>query len=139
MNGTGKSEHLAGVEGLEDQAVFALTQLMTLYLDKKSFAKQRMASAKFGEGFCGRGDMIEIAPVAKDIPANARGILQHHPVPGALKNGMRAIGTALYEETRSTDAMSDVLYRVMEKFPNRDQEVVGILDQAFEGIGGWWS
>ncbi len=138
MNGTGKSEHLAGVEGFEDQAVFALTQLMTLYLDKKSFEKQRMANAKFGEGFCSCGDIIEIAPVAKDIPANACGILQH-PVPGALKNGMRAIGTALYEETRSTDAMSDVLYRVMEKFPRRDQEVVGILDQAFEGIGGWWS
>ena len=111
---------------------------MTLYLDKKSFEKQRMANAKFGEGFCGRGNIIEIAPVAKDIPANACGILRH-PVPGALKNGMRAIGTALYEETRSTDAMSDVLYRVMEKFPSRNQEVVGILDQAFEGIGGWWS
>ena len=138
MNGTGKSEHLAGVEGFEDQAVFALTQLMTLYLDKKSFEKQRLANTKLGEGFCGRGNIIEIAPVTKDIPADARGILQH-PVPGALKNGMRAIGTALYEETRSTDAMSDVLYRVMEKFPSRDQEVVGILDQAFEGIGGWWS
>ena len=110
---------------------------MTLYLDKNSFEKQRLASAKL-EGFCGRGDIIDIGPIAKNIPANARGILQH-PVPGALKNGMRAIGTALYEETRSTDAMSDVLYRVMEKFPNRDQEVVGILDQAFEGIGGWWS
>ena len=138
MNGTGKSEHLAGVEGLEEQAVFALTQLMTLYLDKNSFEKQRLANAKSGEGFCGRGDIIEIAPVAKDIPANTLGILQN-PVPGALRNGMRAIGTALYEETRSTDAMSDVLYRVMEKFPSRDQEVIGILDQAFEGIGGWWS
>ena len=137
MNGTGKSEHLAGVEGFEDQAVFALTQLMTLYLDKNSFEKQGLASAKL-EGFCGRGDIIDIRPVAKNIPANTRGILQN-PVPGALKNGMRAIGTALYEETRSTDAMSDVLYRVMEKFPSRDQEVVSILDQAFEGIGGWWS
>jgi hypothetical protein len=128
MNGIEKGQCMTGVEGLEDQAVFALTQLMTLYLDKNSFEKQRLANAKSGEGFCGRGDIIEIAPVAKDIP-----------VKGALRNGMRAIGTALYEETRSTDAMSDVLYRVMEKFPSRDQEVIGILDQAFEGIGGWWS
>ena len=138
MNGTGKSERLAGVEGLEEQAVFALTQLMTLYLDKNSFEKQRLANAKSGEGFCGRGDIIEIAPVAKDIPANTLGILQN-PVPGALRNGMRAIGTALYEETRSTDAMSDVLYRVMENFPNQDQEVISILDRAFDGIGGWWA
>jgi hypothetical protein len=128
MNGIEKGQCMTGVGGLEDQAVFALTQLMTLYLDKNSFEKQRLANAKSGEGFCGRGDIIEIAPVAKDIP-----------VKGALRNGMRAIGTALYEETRSTDAMSDVLYRVMEKFPSRDQEVIGILDQAFEGIGGWWS
>ena len=79
MNGTGKTEHLAGVEGFEDQAVFALTQLMTLYLDKNSFEKQRLASAKL-EGFCGRGDIIDIGPVAKNVPANACGILQH-PVP----------------------------------------------------------
>jgi len=138
MNGIEKGQCMAGVEGFEDKAVFALTQLMTLYLDKNSFERQRLANAKSGEGFCRRGDIIEIAPVAKDIPANTIGILEH-PVPGALRDGMRAIGTALYEETRSTDAMSDVLYRVMEKFPSRDQEVIGILDQAFEGIGGWWS
>jgi hypothetical protein len=137
MNGIEKGQCMTGVEGLEDQAVFALTQLMTLYLDKTSFEKQRLANAKSGEGFCSRGDII-VAPMAKDIPANTIGILEH-PVPGALRNGMRAIGTALYEETRSTDAMSDVLYRVMEKFPSRDQEVIGVLDQAFEGIGGWWS
>lgn len=137
MNGTGKSERMAGVNGLEDQAVFALTQLMTLYLDKNSFEKQRLANAKSAEGFLARGDAIEVTPVAQDIPANTLGILEH-PVPGALRSGMRAIGTALYEKTKSTDAMSDVLYRVIERFPSRDQEVIGVLDQAFEGIGGWW-
>jgi hypothetical protein len=138
MNGTGKSERFAGVNGLEDQAVFALTQLMTLYLDKNSFEKQRLANTRSAEGFLSRGDAIEVPPAPKDIPANTLGLLEH-PVPAALKSGMRAIGTALYEKTKSTDAMSDVLYRVMERFPSRDQEVIGVLDQAFEGIGGWWS
>ena len=73
MNGTGKGEHLAGVEGFEDQAVLALTQLMTLYLDKNSLKNNAMANAKLGEGFCGRGDIIDIAPLGKDIPANTRG------------------------------------------------------------------
>jgi len=138
MNGTGKSEHLAGVEGLEEQAVFALTQLMTLYLDKGSFEKQRMGEAGPSTEVFHKGREIRVMAAANDIPPTTLGVLEH-PVPGALRNGMRAIGTALYEETRSTDAMSDVLYRVMEKFPSRDQEVIGVLDQAFEGIGGWWS
>ncbi len=138
MNETGKSEHIECANGLEDQAVFALTQLMTLYLDKNSFEKERLANAQSSEGFCGRGDLIEVTPLAKGIPANILGILEH-PEPSALRNGMRAIGTALYEKTKSTDAMSDVLYRVIDKFPSRDQEVIGVLDQAFEGIGGWWA
>ncbi len=130
MNGAGQNETIECVRGPEDRAVSALTQLMTLYLDKNSLEKQRLANAKSSESFFSRGDVIDVTPVAKDI--------LEHPVPGALRSGMRAIGTALYEKTKSTDAMSDVLYRVSEKFPSRDQEVIGVLDQAFEGIGGWW-
>ena len=134
MNGAGKSESIERVYSVEDHAVFALTQLMTLYLDKNTFEKQRVAEAKSSDDFCSDEDIA----AAQDLPANALQVLEH-PVPGALKNGMREIGTALYRETKSTDAMSDVLYRVIEKFPNRDQEVIDVLDHAFHGIGGWWA
>ncbi len=135
MNGAGKSETIDCVHGVEDQAVSALTQLMTLYLDKNASEKQRIAK---GSGDSVRGRETDAIMVAKNFRANTLALLEH-PEPGALKDGMRAIGTALFEETRSTDAMSDVLYRVVERFPNRDQEVIRVLDHAFDGIGGWWA
>jgi hypothetical protein len=138
MNGAGKNVSLERVHNLEEQAVFALTQLMTLYLDKGSFEKQRMGEAGPSTEVFHKGREIRVMAAANDIPPTTLGVLEH-PVPGALRNGMRAIGTALYEETNSTEAMSDVLYRVMEKFPSRDQDVIRILDHAFSGIGGWWS
>jgi hypothetical protein len=138
MNGAGKNVSLERVHNLEEQAVFALTQLMTLYLDKRSFEKQRMGEAGPSTEVFRNGREIRVMAAANDIPSTTLGVLEH-PVPGALRNGMRAIGTALYEETNSTEAMSDVLYRVMEKFPSRDQDVIRILDHAFNGIGGWWS
>ena len=138
MNGAGKNVSLERVHNLEEQAVFALTQLMTLYLDKRSFEKQRMGEAGPSTEVFRKGREIRVMAAADDIPPTTLGVLEH-PVPGALRNGMRAIGTALYEETNSTEAMSDVLYRVMEKFPSRDQDVIRILDHAFNGIGGWWS
>jgi len=138
MNGAGKNVSLEHVHNLEEQAVFALTQLMTFYLDKGSFEKQRMGEAGPSTEVFRRGREIRVMAAANDIPPTTLGVLEH-PVPGALRNGMRAIGTALYEETNSTEAMSDVLYRVMENFPNRDQDVIRILDHAFNGIGGWWA
>ncbi len=136
MKGAGKSDIIERVHGPEEQAVFALTQLMTLYLDKNSFEKQRIAMGS-GAAFNGR-EIDEVLTVTQNMPAITRDLLAR-PAPGALKSGMRAIGAALYEETRSTKAMSDVLYRVMEKFPDRDQEVIRVLDHAFDGIGGWWA
>ncbi len=136
MNGAGKRETIDCVHGAKDRAVSALTQLMTLYLDKNSFEIQHLAEGS-GYNVCSR-ETDEIMTVARNFPADTLGFLEN-PAPGALKNGMRAIGSALYEKTRSTEALNDVLYRVMEKFPNRDQEVIRVLDHAFDGIGGWWA
>ncbi len=129
MTCAGKSETIECVRGPEERAVSALTQLMKLYLDKNSLEKQRIAISSRGR-FNGR-NIDEVVMTARDIPANTLGV--------ALKNGMRAVGSTLYEETKSTEAMNDVLYRVMEKFPSRDQEVIRVLDHAFDGIGGWWA
>ena len=128
-----------GHERLEDKAVFALTQLMTLYLNEGSAGKRQDGQETPAPIFRkGREYEIEARPNSAawhnpDLPGHP------HPVPGALRNEMRAIGAALYEQTNSTDAMSDVLYRVMENFPSQDLEVVGVLDEAFNGIGGWWA
>ncbi len=136
MNGAGKSETIDFVHGPEDQAVVALTQLMELYLDKNSSEKQHI-TFHANDSFSGR-EIDEIVTVTQNMPAITRALLEHAP-PGALKSGMRAIGSALYQKTRSIEAMNDVLYRVMEKFPSRDQDVLRVLDHAFDGIGGWWA
>ena len=135
MNGSGRSGMSEGVHGLEDRAVFALTQLMALYLDKNSFEKQDRKDERPSDAF---GGAQENVTSVKNIQMNALRVLEN-PVPAALKSGMRAVGTALYQETKSTEAMNDVLYRVLEKFPNRDQEIIRVLDHAFDGIGGWWA
>ena len=138
MNGAGKNVSFERVHNLEEQAVFALTQLVTLYLDKSSFETQRMGEGGLSTEVFHDSREIRVMAATNNIPAITVSVLEH-PVPGALRSGMRAIGTALFEETNSTEAMSDVLYRVMENFPNRDQEVIGILDHAFDGVGGWWA
>ncbi len=138
MNGTDKIEPTERLHGVKDHAVVALTQLVALYLDKNSFDKQSKAQGESGHDLRGARKLAEMMAASHKIPAIAFDALEH-PAPSALKNGMRAVGTMLYEETKSIDAMSDVLYRVMENFPNRDHEVVRVLDHAFDGIGGWWA
>ena len=127
-----------GHHGLEEKAVFALTQLMTLYLNKGSSEKERIGRETPAPLFR-KGREFEIEARPNSAPWHTIGLLDHHRLPGALRNEMRAIGATLYEKTNSTEAMSDVLYRVMENFPNQDLEVVGVLDEAFNGIGGWWA
>ena len=124
-----------GVHGPEERAVFALTQLMTLYLDKDSFEKKNLKAGRPSDALYGAHDSV--TPM-KNIQMNPLGVLEN-PAPAALRNGMRAVGSALYQETKSTEAMNDVVYRVLEKFPNRDQEIIKVLDRAFDGIGGWWA
>ena len=121
----------------EDKAVFALTQLMALYLNKDSSEKQRIEKEMPAPLFRkGREFEIEVRP--NSAPWHMTGHL-NHPAPDALRNEMRAIGATLYEKTNSTEAMSDVLYRVMENFPSQDLKVVSVLDDAFNGIGGRWA
>ena len=134
MNGAGNNE---AVERVQSQAVLALTQLMTLYL-AKSEGERWHPSERAGAPVFRKGREFEIQAPANVFARHALGSLQY-PEPSSLKNGMRAIGAALYEETNSVEVMSDVLYRVMEHFPHCNDEVIRILDHAFDGIGGWWA
>ena len=91
MNGAGKGETIDCAHGVEDQAVSALTRLMTLYLDKNASEKPRTAK---GSGDSVRDRETDAIVAAKKLRANTLALLEH-PEPGALKDGMRAIGTAL--------------------------------------------
>jgi hypothetical protein len=138
MRMTETSSLVERVHGLPDQAVFALIQLMSLYLDKHTFEEQPMflPKRKPNHGFWTGEEVIALEEASKGIPDKTLSVLEH-PIPSALKNGMRAIGKALYQGTQSTEVMSDVLYRVVKKFPSREQEVIHVLDHAFDGIGDW--
>jgi hypothetical protein len=65
------------------------------------------------------------------------------PVGAACRHSIRRLGELLYDITKSTDAMSDVLERVADRDPSRYSLRATIIDKAWNGIGAgqdrWWS
>jgi hypothetical protein len=65
------------------------------------------------------------------------------PVGAACRHSIRRLGELLYDITKSTDVMSDVLERVADRDPSRYSLRATILDKSWNGIGEgqdrWWS
>ncbi len=65
------------------------------------------------------------------------------PVGAACHHAVRRLGEHLYDLTKSTDAMSDVLERVADRDPSRYSLRATIIDKTWNGIGAgqdrWWS
>jgi hypothetical protein len=57
------------------------------------------------------------------------------PVDRAIKAGINEIGQILFDRLGSLDALRDVLERVAERGPKREDMRVSILDSAFNGVG----
>lgn len=123
---------------LEDQAVFALTQIMRVYLRKHEFKTQDMFRKDGDNRTWSLGEIGERDEMAVEQGVSPRTLdLLEHPVPAALKQAMTAIGETLFGHAGSTELMSVVLRRVGAAFPEEEERVFGILDKAFDGIGTW--
>jgi hypothetical protein len=65
------------------------------------------------------------------------------PVGAACHHAIRRLGEHLYDLTRNTDSMSDVLERVADRDPSRYSLRATIMDKSWNGIGEgqarWWS
>ncbi len=65
------------------------------------------------------------------------------PLGAACRHSIRRLGEHLYELTKSTDSMSDVLERVADRDPSRYSLRATIIDKSWNGIGAgqvrWWS
>ena len=127
------------LHNLEDQAVFALTQLVGLCLNRDDFKSQRMFRQKgqFSES-CWSLAGISEAESQSGVSGHALMLLEN-PGPTALRDAIHIIGAALYENTKSTVILSRVLERVADAFPDKEGDAEGIMDHAFHGIGNWLS
>ena len=65
------------------------------------------------------------------------------PLGAACRHAIRRLGEHLYDITKSTDTMSDVLEWVADRDPSRYSFRATILDKSWNGIGAgqdrWWS
>ena len=131
-----KESKVDQLHNLEDQAFFALTQILSVYLKKYEFPSQEMFREKGMSGsFWSLGGIME-AQEKSGVSGEILSLLEH-PVPMALKYAMHEIGEALYKYEGSTAMMGRVLERCEDAFPDQAGRVAGILDHAFDGIGGW--
>jgi hypothetical protein len=136
-----KSERVEQVRSLEDQAVFALTELLRLYLAGDFRAQKMFRQKEFPNDSL--WSCAAIFEVGKMLPAHVRvaSHLLEEPVRWALRDAMTKIGKVLYAEAGSTALMSKVLYRVEGIFEltNQGGRAAGVLDHAFDGIGDWFA
>jgi hypothetical protein len=65
------------------------------------------------------------------------------PVGAACRHSIQRLGELLYDITKNTDVMSDVLERVAARDPSRYSLRATIVDKSWSGIGEgqdrWWS
>ncbi len=84
---------------------------------------------------------FDVADLA-NIPTRAQSdvmALIDDPIRASLRQALRRLGERLYELTRDTDRMCEVLERVADRDPQHYGRRAGILDRTWHGIGTWMS
>ena len=62
------------------------------------------------------------------------------PLTGALRLGIREIGLHIWSKTGSSDKMQEALYDTVNRHPGKEQELIDVIDKAWDGIGNcWWA
>jgi hypothetical protein len=127
------------VYSIEDQAVFALVELLKPYITKAGFVNRPMFKKKDGDDSIWSFRQLEqIDCLMPNCSDKARAIMES-PIRNALRNAIELIGKTLWEQTQSTELMHKVAMRVEEIFEETGQggKAASVLDHAFDGIGTW--
>ena len=89
-----------------------------------------------------KGTTVTSTPfrAAKDIGIKSpkqiyREDIIERPIMGALRLAIREVGEYLWQNTKSTRAMLDVLEEVASRHPDKESCILGIADGAWDGLG----